>query len=235
MPSFRFRDRAVVVPDAGALVCADLHVGRAEASDVEYPLGEGADLEERLRRLLSDCSPTEVVFAGDVLHEFGRVSHASDRSLDGLAEACRDEGATPVVVAGNHDTVLSEVWNDTVHDAYALDAGGERVVVRHGHVAPPRDEDADCYVVGHDHPTIDIEGTRRPCFLYGPGQFRGADVLMLPSFTRLAAGVTVNGMGTCDFASPLVTDANALRPVVRDGDAGETLEFPPLGEFRRML
>ncbi|QLG29286.1 metallophosphoesterase family protein [Halorarum halophilum] len=235
MPTFRFRDRAVHLPEADALVCADLHVGRAEASDVEYPLGEGADLEGRLRALLAEWSPTEVVFAGDVLHEFGRVSLASDRSLAGLADVCRDEGATPVVVAGNHDTLLSEVWDGTIHDAYALDAGGERVVVRHGHEAPPRDEDADCYVVGHDHPTIDIEGQRRPCFLYGPGQFRGTDVLMLPSFTRLAAGVTVNGMGTRDFDSPFVTDANALRPVVRDDDADETLEFPPLGEFRRLL
>lgn len=235
MPPFRFRDRAVLLPDADALVCADLHVGRAEASDVEYPLGEGADLRGRLRDLLADRSPTEVVFAGDVLHEFGRASLATGRSLADLADACRDAGATPVVVAGNHDTVLSEVWDDAIHDAYALDAGGERVVVRHGHEAPPRDEDADCYVVGHDHPTVDIEGKRRPCFLYGPGQFRGTDVLMLPAFTRLAAGAAVNGMGTRDFASPFVTDANALRPIVRDGDAGETLEFPPLGEFRRLL
>ncbi len=223
------------LPGADALICADLHVGRAEASDVEYPLGEGTDLRGRLETLLADCAPAEVVFAGDVLHEFGRASLATDRSLGGLVDACRDAGASPVVVAGNHDTVLHEVWDGTVYDAYALDADGERVVVRHGHETPPRDEDADCYVVGHDHPTIDVEGARRPCFLYGDGQFRDADVLMLPAFTRLAAGVAVNGMGTRDFDSPLVTDANALRPAVRDPDARETLEFPPLGEFRRML
>jgi len=41
-------------------------------------------------------------------------------------------------------------------------------------------------------------------------------------------------MGTDDFRSPLVTDADALRPIVRDPDGGETLRFPPLGEFRRL-
>lgn len=235
MPSFRFRDRAVVVPAADALVCADLHVGRGEASDVEYPVGETADLRGRLRELLSEHSPGEVAFAGDVLHRFRRASVRTDRALSELADACRDAGARPVLVVGNHDTMLPDVWDGPVHDAYALEADGERVVVRHGHEAPPPDETADCYVVGHDHPTISVEGHRRPCFLFGPEQFRGTDVLMLPSFTRLAPGVEVNGMGTSDFDSPFVTDADALRPVVRDSDAGETVTFPPLGAFRRML
>jgi metallophosphoesterase superfamily enzyme len=58
---------------------------------------------------------------------------------------------------------------------------------------------------------------------------------MLPSFTRLAAGVEVNGMRAADFQSPLVRNADAFRPVVRDEDADETLRFPPLGQFRRLL
>jgi hypothetical protein len=95
--------------------------------------------------------------------------------------------------------------------------------------------DADLYLVGHDHPAISIEGRKRPCFLYGPDSYRGGDVLMLPAFSRLAAGATVNGMRTSDFQSPLVTDADALRPVVYDPDREEALSFPPLGEFRRLL
>ena len=91
------------------------------------------------------------------------------------------------------------------------------------------------YVVGHDHPTIEIEGVRRPCLLYGPDAYRGADVFVLPAFTRLAPGAVVNRMRADDFQSPVVTDADALRPVVWDEEAGETLAFPPLGEFRRLL
>jgi hypothetical protein len=35
--------------------------------------------------------------------------------------------------------------------------------------------------------------------------------------------------------SPLVPDVGAFRPLVRDEAADETLSFPRLAEFRRML
>jgi metallophosphoesterase superfamily enzyme len=91
------------------------------------------------------------------------------------------------------------------------------------------------YVVGHDHPAITIEGQKRPCFLSGEGVYRGADLLMLPAFSRVASGVAVNGMRARDFQSPLVRDADALRPIVWDSVAEEALRFPPLGRFRRLL
>jgi metallophosphoesterase superfamily enzyme len=106
-------------------------------------------------------------------------------------------------------------------------------VVCHGHEVP--DADADRYVVGHDHPTITIEGQRRPCYLVGSDQLRGATVVMLPSFNTLNAGVEVNQMRAADFQSPLVTDADRLEPVVWDESGRETLRFPVLGEFREML
>ncbi|GGC62201.1 metallophosphoesterase [Haloferax sulfurifontis] len=224
------RERAVFLPDADALVIADLHVGRADASAVEFPLGEGTDLAARLRASCAEFAPHEVVFAGDVLHRFDRVSERHVAVLETLAETCSDAGADPVFVAGNHDTMLAEVWPDEVHDEYRLADG---TLVCHGHREP--DGDADRYVVGHDHPTLSVEGRRRPCVLYGPDAFRGGDVLMLPAFTRLAAGVETNGMRTADFDSPLVTDAGVFRPLVRDAEADETLTFPPLGKLRRLL
>ena len=65
--------------------------------------------------------------------------------------------------------------------------------------------------------------------------YASADVLMLPAFTRLAAGVPVNGPSARDFQSPLVTDLEGFRPIVRDEASDETLWFPPLDEFRSML
>jgi hypothetical protein len=58
---------------------------------------------------------------------------------------------------------------------------------------------------------------------------------MLPAFSRVAAGVSVNGMRARDFQSPLVTDADSLRPVVWDQGRHEALTFPPLGRFRELL
>ena len=235
------RDRAAYLRPTDALVLADLHLGRAAASSVAFPLGERADLRDRLADLLDRFEPATVVLAGDVLHEFGRVGAEAEDGLTSLAEICRDAGAEPVAVAGNHDTLLADAWDGPVRDEYRLHHGegaespdaGPDTLVCHGHEEPAGE--ADLYVVGHDHPAVEIEGRKRPCYLYGPGTYRGADVLVLPAFTRLAAGRTINGMRTRDFASPLVTDADALRPLVSDEDAEETLTFPPLGRFRRLL
>jgi hypothetical protein len=242
-----FLDRAVFLPATETLVLADTHVGRDEASEVEFPLGESADLGERLTALLSTHEPDEVVFAGDVLHQFDRASYGVAARLRDLTGACRESGATPVLVAGNHDAMLDSVWDGNVHDAYRI-AGVDPsrpdydVLVCHGHEEPEPDDDSatgtgppGCYVVGHDHPTISIEGQRRPCFLFGEAVYRNRDVLMLPAFTSLAAGVEINGMRASDFQSPLIRRVNALRPVVYDADAGESLAFPELGRFRRML
>lgn len=225
-----FRDRAVYLPDSDALVVADLHVGRADASDVDFPVGERAHLRDRLDALLDAFDPETVVFAGDVLQRFEYVPAVARDTLDELVALVADAGAALVATPGNHDPQLSGVLDAPTPDTYRVD---DDVVVCHGHEPP--DEDARLYVIGHDHPTIEIEGKRRATFLYGEGTYRGGDVLLLPSFTELAAGVVVNRMRTADFASPLVGNANALRPVVYDADADEPLWFPRLGDLRAHL
>jgi Predicted ICC-like phosphoesterases len=225
-----FRDRSVFMDAAEALVIADVHVGRAQASDVEFPLGESKDHRRRLTDLCTAVDPDTVVIGGDVLHTFGWTTDEATESLRSLTRVCREAGAKLVLVAGNHDTVLSEAFSGDVHDQYRLSDG---TVVCHGHTEP--DVTADRYIIGHDHPAIEIEGVRHPCFLYGDDIYRGGDLLVLPAFTQLAAGVEVNQMRTEDFQSPLVTDADPLRPIIWDSDAEEALQFPQLGRFRRML
>lgn len=224
-------ERAVFVPDAGALVLADTHFGRGEAANVEVPLGDGTDVIERLRELLERCTPETVVVAGDLLHSFSRVPRGVEESLQSVRAAVDDAGATLVVTPGNHDTMLENVYDGETAPEYRLEDG--ETVVCHGHEPP--EASAERYVVGHDHPALSVEGRKRPCFLYGPAAYDGADVLVLPAFTRVAPGSTVNGMRGRDFQSPLVVDADAFHPGVRDDAADETLWFPPLGECRRLL
>jgi hypothetical protein len=226
-----FHRRGVFLPDAATLVVADLHVGRGEASNVTLPLGERTDLVDRLGDLLAETEPETVVFAGDVLHRFDGATIRARDTVDALVEACRGADARPAFVRGNHDTVLDDLRGD-VDSTYVLD-GDPRTVVCHGHELP--DARADRYVIGHDHPSITIEGQRRPCFLAVPEAHRGADVLMLPAFSRLAPGVTINDARGGDLQSPLVEGLTDARPIVYDADAGSTLRFPPLSEFRRLL
>jgi putative SbcD/Mre11-related phosphoesterase len=223
----QFRDRAVLVEDV--LVVADLHVGKATASRVELPVDDGRDMVERLRALCEHWHPREVVVAGDLLHSFESVPRRVEETLAGLRRVADDAGVDIVVTPGNHDTMLDVVWGGPTTPEYRV---GDTVIT-HGHVEPERD--ATRYVVGHDHPTITIEGQNHPCALAGDGVYRDRNLLVLPSFNRLVSGVEVNGMSTTDFMSPLVDDASALAPLVRDESGEETLTFPPLGEFRHKL
>ena len=239
-----FRERAAYLPEVDALVVADLHAGRAAASAVDFPLGERGDLRDRLTALVEADRPSTVVFAGDVLHQFGPAPEAAASALDDLVEVCRERGAEAVAVAGNHDGGLEAAWPGEVRTAYRT--GG--VIVCHGHEAPDPGvvadgrggdgdarEDVALYVIGHDHPAIEIEGQRHPCFLWGEGAHRGRDVLVVPAFTELAAGVPVNGLSGRDAQSPLLDEPGAFRPIVREEDGGETFVFPALSEFRDLL
>jgi hypothetical protein len=227
--AFTLRDRAVYLPEPATLVLADLHLGKDASSNVELRLGEHEDITERFAALLDRFDPARVVVAGDLLHSFSSLPRGVLESVQTLERHAEHADARLVVTPGNHDTRLGSVWKGPTADE--VTAGDW--VVTHGH-RPPESE-AGGYVVGHDHPTISIEGRRRPCYLWGEGAYRGADVLVLPSFTKLAAGVEVNRMRAGDFQTPLVRDADAFRPLVWDDDGREVLEFPPLGEFRRML
>lgn len=223
------RERAIVIDDV--LVIADTHVGRGSASNVELPVGDGVDMVDRLEELCVEFDPETVVVAGDLLHSFETVPRKAESTLDALRKVTVEAGTALVVTPGNHDTMLDAVWSGPTTPEYALSS--TETVICHGHVEP--ETDADRYIVGHDHPTISIEGQRLPCVLAGDGVYRGADLLVLPSFNRLVRGVEVNEMTAPDFLSPLVRDADALAPVVRDVSTQETLTFPPLGEFRHRL
>ncbi len=227
LSGLRLRDRAVVLDDL--LVLADLHVGKAAAANVQVPVGAGADMVDRVETLCEQFDPETVVLAGDLLHSFETVPHLVEETLDGLGDAIDGAGASVVVTPGNHDTMLDVVWGGVTTPEHRIDD----TVVCHGHVEPAAD--AERYIIGHDHPTITIEGHTRPCYLAGDGVYRGADLLVVPSFNRLVSGVEINEMTAGDFLSPLVQDADALAPLVRDTNRDETLGFPPLGEFRHRL
>jgi metallophosphoesterase superfamily enzyme len=231
------RDRAVYLPATGTLVCADLHVGRDATSNVEFRVGEHGDLTARFEALLDRYEPAEAVVAGDLLHSFDRIPTEATATVRALAGIAADAGCRMTVTPGNHDTMLEELWDGPVETEHAVGEGAidadESVVVTHGHVEPKTD--AAWYVVGHDHPTIEIEGVRRPCYLYDPDQYDGSGVLMLPSFSRLPAGIRVNGLTASEFQSPLVTDVGSLRPIVHDADGDGVHEFPPLRRLRQFL
>ncbi|MFP8955671.1 metallophosphoesterase [Natrialbaceae archaeon A-CW3] len=244
-----FLERAVYVPAAKTLILADLHLGRAAASTVDAPIDDGGDVRARLEALIARTNPATVVIAGDLLHAFSTIPDGVDWDVTRLERAVEDAGADLVVTPGNHDSMLETVFSGRTAASYRL--ADDETVVCHGHERPTLEGDDGAksqpqpkpklkpkprrYIVGHDHPALSIGGRKLPCFLYGEDVYQGADVLMLPAFTRSAAGATVNNRRGRDFQSPLVGDADAMAPGVRDDSSASMLWFPPLGESRRLL
>ena len=222
-----FAPRAAYLPAADALVFADVHAGRDTASDVALPLGERDDLLDRLRAHLDRFGPERVVVAGDLLHVHGSVPEGVRETVDDLLAAVDGAGSTLDVLHGNHDAMLEVVGVDAVDHVELADG----TVVCHGHETPP--EGAARYVVGHQHPAVEIEGQRHPCFLHGPDQYDDSDVLVLPAFTRLAAGTPVESLSGGAAVSPLLADPSGYRPVVVS--EGEALGFPALADLRGLL
>lgn len=249
--SLAILDRAIQVEET--LIVADLHVGKAPSAGIEAPVGAGADQLDRLAELLDRCEPDELVLAGDVLHSFETIPRTVEDVLAGIRSRCAVRDVAVTVTPGNHDTLLDRIWDGASAPTYRVgttlvchgdrlpeDAAAAAAAATSGGGRDGSDDgtefDAatvDRYVVGHDHPTIEIEGRRHPCVLVGEGVYEGADLVMVPAFNRLLRGVVVNDMRAEDFRSPLVTDAGALRPVVYDD--GEPLWFPPLCDLRSEL
>lgn len=220
-----FRDRAVYLPGDESLVLADLHLGRDRTSNVALPLGERADLLDRLGALLDRFSPERVIVAGDLLHAFDRLPDPVAGTLAALETRVADAGAALIVTRGNHDTMLGSLLGEC-RTEYTI---GDTVVC-HGHERP--DATADLYVVGHEHPAITLEGRKRPCYLLGPAT-DGGRALVVPAFTRLAPGTDVAGRRS--FRSPLLGPPGQYRPIVRDEAGDATLSFPPLRKLRSLL
>lgn len=228
--ALRFADRAVYLPDADAVVLADLHFGRADASRVAAPIDASESIRQRVRTLLDRFAPATIVFAGDLLHSFDRLPATAADAIEGLWADCVDAGVEALAVVGNHDSRLADCWPGSVVDAITLDDG---TVVCHGH-APP-EQRGHRYIIGHAHPAITIEGVKRPCYLFGEAAYRGGELLVLPAFTTLAGGVDITGRHASDLPSPLVSTLAPLQPVVWDDAADDALWFPPLQQLQRLL
>jgi len=94
-------------------------------------------------------------------------------------------------------------------------------------------DDHGTLIIGHDHPAIEIDMARFPCFLYGQGAVRGKDLIVMPAANPLSPGVIINAARSQDFLSPILrrVDAGSLQPVVEVD--GEAVVLPPLAGIRR--
>jgi metallophosphoesterase superfamily enzyme len=157
-----------------ALVVADLHWGYAESHRAHgnlLPAWGDADIAARLRGLIADYQPAEMIWLGDSLHTLAGRSAAETFLL---------ESAVPVtILAGNHDARWSRA-----QELRTVTRGG--YFLHHGDQSPAF-PDGQVEIVGHHHPAFvwhDGAGTH----LKLPALVASDSRLVLPAFSPWAAG-----------------------------------------------
>ena len=224
---FGFYKGALYVRDLGLCVVSDVHIGLAETlyrQGLHFPLHEEETLLDRFEAILERFKPMAFVLDGDIFHSFDRVSRDVRETFSTVLATLRAE-CEVVLVRGSHDTMLPAIAGGTVE---RYDRGGYTVVHGDREVA-----DHGALVIGHDHPAIEIDMARFPCFLYGERAADGKDLIVMPAFNPLSPGVVVNYARGRDFLSPILhrVDAGSLQPVVEVD--GEAVVLPPLAGIRR--
>ncbi len=159
---------------ARLLVVADLHWGYSAAHRARgnlVPVWGDELIEQRLRALIADYSPREMIWLGDCLHAAeGRAG----------AERFLREASVPVVaVRGNHDArwQFDGCVSSVVRGTYLFHHGDTPIEVPEGAIE----------VIGHLHPAVvwrDGAGTR----LKLPALVTSARRWVLPAFSPWAAG-----------------------------------------------
>jgi metallophosphoesterase superfamily enzyme len=210
---------AVHVPTATAVV-ADLHLGYGEArrsSGEAVPLPDLSRVLAPLAVVASRWRARRLVIAGDLFE-----SAALPEFLGALRTSLQGVGlALAGLVPGNHDRDLDSHGRGfpVCRDGVLL----SRWRVLHGDGELP----AGPVVHGHFHPCLRWGGIAAPCFLAGP------DRLVLPAFSRDAAGVGVLACRRWDSlrclvpAGDRVLDFGEVRWLRQQRQARHTRSRPP--------
>jgi len=224
---------ALIVPE-DVLVVADLHLGCEAALEQEglsLPRVQTPKVEAYVRGLVESVSPSKVIVAGDLKHNFSRNLTQEWQDVSRFVRGLSDM-APLEVVKGNHDnfllSILGELGTPLVMETVV---GGVRVV--HGHAG--RRTDAPT-IIGHIHPSLVLKdgvnaGLKDRCFLYSERE----NMLVLPALSIVASGLDVIRQTDSDRSSPLLPEDGLISYSPMTFSEGRPLRFPSEGSLRTDL
>jgi DNA ligase-associated metallophosphoesterase len=212
-------ERAAWLADAGLLLVADAHFGKAASFrrlGVPVPRGTTEANLARLDRLLARLPGVRaLVFLGDFLHAASGRAPATLQAMQAWRE--RHAALAMTLVRGNHDDHAGDppaVLNIQVVDEPWPHAG---LALCHD-PATPRDPGpaAACYALaGHVHPISRLgrgfDSLTLPCFHARVGPGAGPGLLVLPAFGEFTGGALARAApgetlylvaGECVIAQP---------------------------------
>ena len=198
---------AMWLPEIGAVVLADVHLGFGWALRRRGQLGPVHDpgVEHKLAGVIDELKPDTVVFLGDVVHA-PRPTPAEreivERSIGML-------NARVIVVLGNHDRGFTRDYPHLpveVCDEWRP----EGLIAVHGDRPLPAGRHV---IAGHIHPALGIvdsagAGRRMPVFV------AGEKLTLLPAFATMAAGFDIRAGLPFRMGDPRIVAASGKRAVM---------------------
>jgi DNA ligase-associated metallophosphoesterase len=183
---------ALFFPDLGALVVADLHLGKAlhfSAAGVFLPPYESDATLQKLDAEAQATGAQTIVLLGDAFHS-ARLANDPDvlpRMVERIARR-----ANPVFVLGNHDRPLARALQ-TLSCALQEEWRVENIRLRH-----EPDAHSGAQIFGHLHPCVRVATRagrqRRACFIVG------TDHIAMPAFGALTGGLCVTNPALAPYA-----------------------------------
>ncbi|MFO7710989.1 MAG: metallophosphoesterase [Candidatus Woesearchaeota archaeon] len=181
----QIHDLGLIIGDT--LIIADLHLGYEEAmarNGYMIPRYQFSETVKRILDILEKAPVKKIVIAGDLTHEFSRVSRQERKDTKKLLDLLKRKYEV-VLVRGNHDTMTPDM-----EEQFLLG----NTLITHGHKIPDIPNEVETIVIGHEHPAISIgDNIRRElykCFLFG--RYEGYNLIVLPSFNQVTEGTDVS-------------------------------------------
>ncbi|HMK45238.1 MAG TPA: metallophosphoesterase [Methanocella sp.] len=235
----QYTTNAAYFPKSKICAVSDIHIGIEGALQAEgfgMPLNEEKELIQRFKTITRQFSPKTIILNGDILHEFGKLRKNTKKSFDRIITTLLSSTDKTILISGSHDQMLETALQNidiTSEPSYTTDG----IMFTHGDTIPnhANDKNIKLIVIGHEHPALDVELKKEPCFLYGKKTWKNKDILVLPAFNPLCSGSSINYMNSQDFLSPFIqqSDIDTYQPIIAIKD--ETLKFPPLKKFKDIL
>jgi putative SbcD/Mre11-related phosphoesterase len=176
------------------LVIADSHIGYEEGlqkKGVLVPMLQFKDILQRLEKIFSSVDVEQIIFNGDIKHEFGTISRQEWRETFDLLDFLGKK-AKIVLIKGNHDTILGPIAmrkNLEIKDYVII---GD-FFVTHGHKIFEIPKEIKTIIIAHEHPAVTLkEGGRcekYKCFL--KGEYKGKHLIVIPSLLQVTQGTDV--------------------------------------------
>jgi hypothetical protein len=199
---YEFIGKTLFFPAEEILVVGDLHIGydhMIEQSGVLIPERQVKDIISELKEIFkrieeSGRKISKIIFLGDIKHSFGyewKEENYFQEAMEFLRTKFKDENI--ILLKGNHDTI--DYSFEKKMKKYHIHKGTAFI---HGHEAFKSvfDNSISTLIMGHIHPSVilsdkqNIKREKYKCFL--TGEFKGKNLIVLPSFLATVEGATVN-------------------------------------------